>query len=145
MSLICTVLADFGEGMATRRRKRQRRASAVLSQPLTVRLLRPLAVPARHVRSPSVAIEDRRSYHPLQKFRPARQWSGHPVKPNVVAKPSRKFSAALPFNTRFAAPARTMICVRRKTRKEVLFATMKTGKGARSRSRRRNYFSEVSC
>lgn len=130
--------------MARRRRKRERRASEVtLSRPLTVRLLRPLAPPSP--RSPFRSeVEDRRSYHPLGFFRPARQWSGHSVKPNVVT-PARKFSPALPFGTRFADPRRTLICVRRKERREVMFAKKKMKRGAAARRRRRNIFSEVSC
>lgn len=44
----------------------------------------------------------------------------------------------------FQDPRRVMICVRRKSRREVLFAIRKTGKGARSR-KRRNEWSNVKC
>lgn len=130
--------------MARRRSKRQRRASeAPIVRPLAVRLLRPLAPPSlpRHPRS---EIEDRRTHHPLGFFRPARQWSGHGVKPHVVS-PAKKFSPALPFNVRFADPRKTLVCVRRKERREVIFAKNKMKRGAAARRRRRNWFSEVSC
>lgn len=131
--------------MARRRRKRERRSDAISQSPvrsLTVRLSRPLALPSpRHL----VEVDDRRRHHPLDFFRPARTWSGHPTRPNVVKPAVRKFSPSLPFGTRFADPRRTVICVRRKERKEVLFALKRTGKGARARRRRRNFFSEVSC
>lgn len=130
-----------------RRRKRQRRSSEVtFSRPLTARLLGPLPSSVRFQKSHAVAVEDRRTHHPLGFFRPARQWSGHPVQPNVVSKNSvGKQAKRFPVGIRFADPRRTLICVRRKQRKEVLFAKRKTGKGARARHRRRNYFSEVSC
>lgn len=135
--------------MATRRRKRERRASADLknlNRPLTVRLLRPLPAPARFSQSPRQAVEDRRSHHPLGFFRPARQWSGHPVKPHVVSKPTRH-RAQLPFGLRFAVPQKTLICVRRKTRKEVLHALHKVGKGRSGfrKKRSRNFYSRISC
>lgn len=44
----------------------------------------------------------------------------------------------------FSDPRRVMVCLRRKTRREVLFAKSKTGKGARSR-KRRNQWSNVRC
>lgn len=44
----------------------------------------------------------------------------------------------------FSNPRTVMICVRRKTRREVLFAKSKTGKGARSR-KRYNPWSSIKC
>lgn len=89
------------------------------------------------------AIEDRRTHHPLGTNRPARLVSGHPTKPHVV-KPS-KFKRQLPFGLRFAAPQQTVICVRRKTRKEVLHALNKTGRGKPRRRPRRNWYSKIGC
>lgn len=45
----------------------------------------------------------------------------------------------------FASPVHTVRCVRRKERREVIFALRKRGKGAAARRRRRNYWSNVSC
>lgn len=49
----------------------------------------------------------------------------------------------------FGAPERIMICVRRKRRKEVIFAKRFAGRGGRARVRfrapRRNYYSQVDC
>lgn len=93
-------------------------------------------------------IEDRRLYDPLQDARPARGLSHYaseigikPYKRNVV----RPKAALTPDVFRFNKPVSVAICVRRKQRREVLFALKRTGKGSRRRRRRRNYYSEVSC
>lgn len=44
----------------------------------------------------------------------------------------------------FDQPRKVLICIRRKTRKQVLFAKRRTRKGSRSR-KHRNYFSEIQC
>lgn len=88
-------------------------------------------------------IEDRRSHHPLGVHRPARQDTGHPVKPHKVAKPTKFRQLSAGFQ--FAQPERTLICVRRKQRKEVLFAKRKTGKGVRRRRPRRTWLSNIGC
>lgn len=50
----------------------------------------------------------------------------------------------LPTNVAFSQPAKVSVCIRRKARREVLFAKNRTGKGARSR-RTRSYWSDVKC
>lgn len=129
------------------RRGRSRRpsesiADAVLSQPLTPsRLLRDLARP-----SDFRDVEDRRTYHPLDFFRPARDFGGHPVEQVNVNRPvQKKFSRVLPFGLKFAAPERTVICAKRKSRKEVLHALKKTGKGKGRRKPRFNWYSKIGC
>lgn len=125
----------------SRRRRRQRsdsdRPSAVSQRPLAT-LLRPSPAPPAPLR----LIEDRRTYHPLGPDRPARQVSGHPSKPLQV-KPSKKFR--LPPQLGFSDPTRVVVCVRRKTRKEVLFALKKMGAGKRRRRPRRNWLSNIEC
>lgn len=44
----------------------------------------------------------------------------------------------------YAEPRKAFICLRRKARREILFALKRTGKGARS-PKRRNQWSDVSC
>lgn len=51
----------------------------------------------------------------------------------------------VPKRVGFHMPWQVVICVRRKRRKEVLFAKRKTGAGARARVRRRNEYSDVRC
>lgn len=127
-----------------RKRGRKDRSDAI-SQPQSLAvLLRPSPVQLPVSVTPLREVEDRREYHPVKFHRPARDVSGQGHKP-VVVKPSRKFGRVLPFGLRFAEPARTVLCVRRKTRKEVLHAIRKTGKGVRRRKPRRNWFSRISC
>lgn len=51
----------------------------------------------------------------------------------------------LPATVQFRAARQTLICVRRKMRREVMFAFDKTRRGAGSRRRRFNKLSEVKC
>lgn len=100
---------------------------------------------------PMVDVEDRRRHHPLAEYAPPKIWSGSPAKISHKNKFSRPHKMAgfavpgVPKKLAFKAPQQTLLCVRRAQRKEVLFALMKTGKGARRKNRRRNKFSEVSC
>lgn len=88
---------------------------------------------------------DRRSHHPLGPYRPAVAFSGHPVRTNVV-RPSRfKSNLYVAPKVRFAVPKKTLICVRRSQRKEVLHALKKVGRGRGRGPKRRNWFSEVTC
>lgn len=104
-------------------------------------------------------IEDRRTWHPQGKTRPARsfQSSQHKLKiatnrhtsPRstnpVHLKKAAARAAALPHRVQFDAPQKVLICVRRQQRKQVLFALRKTGKGARAKRHRQSYFSSIGC
>lgn len=109
-----------------------------LSRPLTGRLISnsPKAF------DPLTEVEDRRTYHPLDAFRPAMDIGGTQTTQRVVKK---SFKRQLPFGLSFGVPETTAICVRRKTRKEVLFAKRKTGKGKSRRRPTRNWFSKIGC
>lgn len=131
------------------RRARRRRSqvitspSAIPSRSLSFSLPRQVTRPA-----PIRLVEDRRTYHPLGYFRPARTISGHPVGPVVVTKNRSTKNQARPFLAKglsFALPKKTLICVRRKTRKEVLHALKKVGKGKSGGRRRRNWYSNIGC
>lgn len=106
------------------------------------------------------AVEDRRRFHPEKATQPARTTSGHPVKPHkpklaVTAvkrgpdgRPMKKKITlrSIPSRLQFAAPKRTIICLKRKIRKEVLHALQRTGRGHGSRRRpKRNAYSQISC
>lgn len=93
--------------------------------------------------------EDRRFFHPLGPARPAFAFPKSAAR--VVVPRTRSRSAVdgakartLPHQLTFAAPDRVLICVRRKRRKEVLFAKRKAGKRGQ-RKPRRNYWSAISC
>lgn len=84
--------------------------------------------------------EDRRLYDPtsVTHFPNRRRAGGSLPSSVVVDKPGRKPGVS------FVAPKAVLVCVRRKQRREVLFAGRKTGKGARS-PKRRNEWSNVKC
>lgn len=105
------------------------------------RLLRQVATP--HDMGP---IEDRRSYHPLDFFRPARTWSGQDAPPSVPSKtPRNKPRAFLARGLSFSVPPEVLVCVRRKQRKEVLHAFKKVGRGRGGGRKRRNWWSNIGC
>lgn len=108
-----------------------------LSPSLPARVISPLP-------SPPELVEDRRSYHPLGMFRPARSFGGLPSPVVIKKAPKARPGRFLPFGLSFAQPDKVALCVRRKTRREVLFAKGKGG-GGRRRRPRKNWFSKVSC
>lgn len=75
-----------------------------------------------------------------------------PVRQKPARSPSSRSRTTLPdylsgaFRERlaFALPKRVLVCVRRKQRREVLFAKKRTGRGSRSR-KRFNVYSQVRC
>lgn len=126
-------------------------------------LVRPIAYGLR-------AFEDRRTWHPDGPRRPARsfnKWnhrltakslSRSMVGPYGATNAIRVGTIARGFTRRarpktatfnrssvaFQTPSKVLICVRRKQRKEVLFAKRKTGRGGQRRPRF-NYYSSISC
>lgn len=88
------------------------------------------------------ALEDRRTWHPAGPLRPAGASSRSSRRFQVSESSTRSMfpSAAISF----ARPDKVSMCVRRKTRREVIFAKRKHGKGAGA-PRRRNWFSDIGC
>lgn len=96
-------------------------------------------------------LEDRRTWHPSPYTRPPRALDGrrsvHFVHPGTTlpARPLRAFGAPLSSRTvAFDHPRGVLVCVRRAQRRQVLFASRRTGRGSRS-PRRRSTWSDVSC
>lgn len=87
----------------------------------------------------SVEQADERLYSPLR-------W---PVPLAPGGRPARlRTPSAGPFRRagiRFEGAARVNTCVKRKTRREILFAKNKTGKGAKARYRKRNAYTGIKC
>lgn len=92
--------------------------------------------------------QDLRTWHPEGPARPAF------AKPRSAARivvsrgrqdRARRMGESPHPGLSFAAPDKVVLCVRRKRRKQVLFAKKKTGKGSRAKKRRRNYWSSISC
>lgn len=96
------------------------------------------------------ALEDRRAFHPVgRRVRPVQSLTGDarrlvPVA-GKVRKVGKRVGARIPRQVGFALPRQVPICVRRQERREVLFALRRTGRGAKSFRRRRNWHSEVRC
>lgn len=86
--------------------------------------------------------EDRRLWHPDGLARPARSFDRATTLKMGPAKPSRPWQ--LPSAVNFTAPSRVVLCVRRKIRKQVMFAKHKAGRGGQ-RPPRWSYWSSVNC
>lgn len=90
-------------------------------------------------------IEDRRTYHPLEFFRPARTTHGGLAGP-VTVTPKNKNKAFLAHGLAFPQPSKKIaVCVRRQQRREVLAAMKKFGKGKGGGKKRRNWHSNIGC
>lgn len=85
-------------------------------------------------------IEDRRAYHP-DRYRPA---IAVPTSSRHLTL-SSNLHGSLPWHVAFSEPRNVVVCVRRKSRREVLFALNRTGKGAQKKRRRRNSHSSTRC
>lgn len=88
-------------------------------------------------------IEDRRTFHPDGYFREARDLSGTPTSARLRDTRSRTARHQVLALDDHRHPV--LVCVRRKQRREVIFAKRKHRKGAGARRRRRNYYSNVRC
>lgn len=99
-------------------------------------------------------VEDRRLFHPLGMFAPPKTVGGSPAGIVVRNKPPTPRQRASSFHNKvrsqtkatltFAEPSRTVMCIRRKERREVLFA--KGGAGSRRmRPPKRTPWSDISC
>lgn len=128
--------------MSRRRDRRPVYDLPVYRPPVIVRprlILRPIVI-----RRPPVNL-DRRTFHPDGRFRPAPTLV-RAARRLVVARPQKPRLSVSQLNHRigFAIPKKVLICVRRKERREVIFARRGHGKGARS-PKTRNIWSNVKC
>lgn len=119
------------------RKRRNRDVTTIASAPLaSVRTSWPSLLSA---------IEDRRLYHPVSPA-PAKTFTTKAAA-DVLGSPVRKGPLARSTLSadffKFRQPKAVAICVRRKQRREVLFASGKGGKGWRRK--RRNAWSDVHC
>lgn len=116
--------------------------SQILTRAPTRAVVKRLPDPLHVVRN----LEDRRSYHPLRRLRPAAAVSPD-ARRLVVTPPSAGVSFYSPSATiGFNRPKDVSICVRRKVRRETLFGLNRAGRGVRvSKRRRRSEWSNVHC
>lgn len=112
----------------------------IKKQTLTPRLH--LAPPTFKTHQP---MEDRRAFHPDGKTkRPIDAVPRSAARLKVAPASVRQNPLKLPGRVAFTAPNGVAVCVRRKNRREVLFALNRTKKGAGS-PKRRNSWSDVKC
>lgn len=98
--------------------------------------------------------EDRRTFHFDGPYRAATRFSGVPARIGLHRavtrrySPKKNFSGLRPESGRslvaFRDPDRVLICVRRRQRREVLFARRKTGRGGQ-KPPKYSWFSRVTC
>lgn len=137
--------------MAKKSRKDKSRSATPMSvaRPRSLLQIHPVVLKAmksqtlQTLRQRLRTIEDRREWHPLGPRRSARSFNA--AHHQLVVKQPRKQSHKVPKGIRFHAPRKVLICVRRKVRREVMFALNKRGKGSARRNRRRNWYSAISC
>lgn len=95
------------------------------------------------------SVEDRREWHPEGPQRPARSRSRafhRLVLAQPAARPKAGVDVRAGVDSRIAFSRGTMICERRKRRREVLHAIGKTGSGQKRQKRPVwNYYSSISC
>lgn len=107
------------------------------------RLTHVSVVDTRPLRKRVLAVEDRRSFHPEKKLRPARALKRSQAAPVAKATKRERGRGVVPSKIRFAVPKKVALCVRREQRREVLFA--KGRGGGRHRPPTKNWYSDVSC
>lgn len=96
---------------------------------------------------PIFLLEDRRAWHPDGRYRaPA---AVPKAAARMIAKPARSFGGNYKFgaygspSVGFSRPSGVAICGKRKTRREVIFASGHSGSG--NRKGKRNYTSKFHC
>lgn len=107
-----------------------------------------VASAARRATPPLTVFEDRRLWSPYRSLLPAGTLGSRSARRLVEVPRAASGLLQDPFPSLrlgFAVPKRVVLCVRRKTRREVIHARGFVRKGASSRVRRRNQFSEVTC
>lgn len=125
----------------SRSRRREPMPSEVFTAPLTLTLPRPV-VPA--------------SFNDLRDAQDWRRYDPEPVtsrsakttvgtNARIRASGSARGKMSVPKSLGFVAPQKVVVCVRRKTRKEVLHALGYTGRGRGGGKKRFNHYSKVHC
>lgn len=116
--------------------------TVVVKRPVYRTVVKTVAAPRPN--PPLQQIEDRRRYHPLRALAPAQTFSNRAQR-RLVEKPRLTREVFPSLRLGFAVPSKVAACVRRKSRREVLFAIKGTGPGSRQKRRRRNELSNIQC
>lgn len=81
-------------------------------------------------------VQDLRAFDFEPGTTPARSVSGSFASVGAVTpQKTNQAPSKVPYQVAFTAPGETLVCIRRKRRKEVLFAKRKTGKGGQKKPR----------
>jgi len=88
-------------------------------------------------------VEDRRQWHPDGPRRAATAFNRFAPR-LIVPKWAALGGAAVTSKIAFSDPSSVAICIRRKTRREVIFAKRKSGRRGQRRLKR-NWFSKIHC
>lgn len=111
----------------------------------------------RSRRDPLTLFEDRRQYYPERYTEPARSFTSTRHRLQIRSKvypskeqahyqsPTSYVHAYLPAQIGFARPNEVLICVRRKIRREVMFAKRKAGRSGGQNKRKLNEYSMIRC
>lgn len=134
-------------------RRRERIRLARLAPAVSMgRPVSPAGRPFFQILRPKVTltlIEDRRRFHPLGKAAPAAVISRRDQRRIVEkVKDVSRYAGPLAMPVArlgFAVPSKVAVCVRRKQRREAIFAFGRAGKGAAAKRRRRSEFTNISC
>lgn len=97
---------------------------------------------------PLTLLEDNRAWQPTPK--PHRTAKAVPRNAAALTVPRQivrggKTRSTIPSTVAFQKPSGVAVCVRRKVRREIMFALRQTRRGAAARRRRRNTWSDVKC
>lgn len=96
--------------------------------------------------TPLQEIEDRRRWHPAKYLAPAQTLSRRDQRRLVERSRPTGWAEAFPsLRLGFAVPKKVAVCVRRKSRREVIHALKLTGKGGAARRRRKSTFTDIRC
>lgn len=136
--------------MARSRKSLTRRSAVSQSLPdrYPTRVLPPTYLPPRRL---VARLEDRRLFFPdvlptRAAARTPAAWTRAAVQPVLrPTSPSRPYRAPNPWRVSFKIPKQVALCAKRSIRRNVLFAMKRTGKGSRSPTRRRNFWSNTGC
>jgi len=132
------------------RRRREQRDAPVIAPDSSSGLFSPVRL-VPYLPPPRTALQDLsdgREWHPLQKARPAPAINVNARR--IMAPPlADRFGKAIRAwhgrSNAFAVPKQVAPCIRRKQRREVMFAYKRTGKGSRAFHRKRNQWSNIKC
>lgn len=123
--------------MAKSKSRKKQQGTRDVTQSLTVRLRSRAAIG-----DALKQVQDLRTFDFEPGTRPAFSLSGGVASVGAVSPQKPKQAPSkVPYQLAFSAPAETLVCVRRRRRKEVLFAKRKTGRAGQKKPRRSKWSS----